>query len=835
MATVLSFTIFGLSICSFICGLIILISNKKEKLNIYFFLSSIGSAIWGLGFGLLLIQTTQQAALICRGFGMIGVFMSILFSTKVFMIIANSPKRLKQIATVISYTGLMLYPFLIMPERATFYIGEFGMSYTFANDIWNTLYNVYDGIFMILSAVTAIVMGKSMKYKREKILCYSLWAFIVLIFTGTMLDTLLPMLGKPAFPGSTIAQFPATLIEFLALIYMKKNSLTLQTVSNHIYHSTDVPIFVINIDSKIEFISDAGYKYFGIEPEHEKEIDVLELFKFESQDELIDIANKKITKECSIKYDNKYCSITIDKVNDVFKDTIGYILIVNDLTEKNKYIAELKQAKDEAENASKSKDNFLANMSHELRTPLNAIIGMNSLLKTETDATKIKEYTQQVDKSSRTLLTMIDELFDFTEIQNGKLDIIEEEYNIIETIKNIINIYKEQIEDKHLLYEVNIDKQIPIKLYGDEKRLKQCIVNLLKNAIKYTKAGKITLNIKTQNNNEKANLSIEINDTGVGIKEEDSQKIFSSFKGLEETKNRNYEGIGVGLATVKKLMTLMNGNLDIKSEEGKGTKCTITIPQRIIDKNESGGYQETNKTHKVGVINDNSNDTKILIKLLNKEFVELEILNTIDYNQIKQSNYDYIFINHDEITNSEEISQNLQEQKIVYLTEEEIQTDKYKILKPISRQKLKEIFNLKDTTKEVYCPNAKMLAVDDNKLNLIVLKGFLKNTGAQIETCTSGADALELTLKNKYDIIFLDHMMPGMDGVETMKNIRSQNTEMASTVPIIVVTANAVEGAKDYYINQGFQAYISKPIDTGLLNETLIKYLPKELIEDKGN
>lgn len=835
MATLLSFIIFGLSICSFICGLIILLGNRKEKLNIYFFLTSIGSTIWGLGFGLLLIQTTELAALICRGFGMIGVFMLIIFAPKVFMIIANSPKRLKQITTVISYAGLILYPFLIMPQRATFYMGEFGMSYTFANDIWNTLYNVYDVIFMILSAVIIIVMGKNMKYKRDKLLYYSLWAFIILIFLGTILDTILPMLGKPAFPGSTLAQFPATLIEFCALIYMRKNSLSLQTISNHIYHSIEMPIFVIDPEAKIEFISDAGYVFFGIEHGNEKEINVLELFKLESCDEILDIANKKNTKECSIKYNNRYCSISIEKVTDVFNDIIGYILLVTDLTEKNKYINELQIAKDEAEEASKSKDNFLANMSHELRTPLNAIIGMNSLLKTETDTSKIKEYTLQVDKSSRTLLTMIDELFDYTEIQNGKLDIIEDEYNIVDTIKVIINSYKEQIEDKHLLYEVNIDKQIPLKLYGDEKRLKQCIINLLKNAIKYTKTGKITLNITTQNNNENVNLLIEVIDTGIGIKEKDTQKIFSSFKGLEETNNRNYEGIGVGLATVKKLMTLMNGNLDIKSEEGKGTKCTINIPQRIIDNTESGGYQETNKTHKIGVINDNSNDTKILIRLLNKEFVELEILNNIDYTQIKQSNFDYIFINHDEITNSEEISQNLQDQKIVFLTEEEIQTDKLKILKPVSRQKLKEIFNLKDKVTEVYCPNAKMLAVDDNKLNLIVLKGFLKNTGAQIETCTSGAEALELTLKNKYDIIFLDHMMPGMDGVETMKNIRNQNTEMASTVPIIVVTANAVEGAKDYYISQGFQEYISKPIDTVLLNETLMKYLPKELIEDKDN
>lgn len=832
MATFLSFLIFGLSVCTLICGLIILSNGRKEKLNIYFFLTALGSTIWGLGFGLLLIQTTQQAALICRGFGMIGVFMLIIFAPKVFMIIAKSPKKLKLITTIISYAGLILYPFLIMPERATFYMGKFGMSYTFANDIWNTLYNVYDIVFMILSAIIVIVMGKNMKYKRDKILYYSLWAFIVLIFAGTILDTVLPMLGKPAFPGSTLAQFPATLIEFWALMYMKKNSLTLQTVSNHIYHSTEMPIFVINIDSKIEFISDAGYKYFGIERDHENEINILELFKFENQDELIEVANKKIAKECSIKYDNKYCSITIDKVTDVFKDVIGYILIVNDLTEKNKYIAELKQAKDEAEDASKSKDNFLANMSHELRTPLNAIIGMNSLLKTETDTSKIKEYTHQVDKSSRTLLTMIDELFDFAEIQNGKLDIIEDEYNLVDTIKTVISSYKEQIEDKHLLYEVNIDKQVPTKLYGDEKRLRQCIVNLLKNAIKYTKVGKITLNIATQNNADNANLLIEINDTGIGIKEEDSEKIFSSFKGLEETNNRNYEGIGVGLATVKKLMTLMNGNLDIKSEEGKGAKCTINISQKIVNQTESGGYHETNSMYKIGVINDNSNDMKILIKLLNREFVELEILNTIDHNQIKQAKYDYIFVNHDGITNQEEIEQNLQEQKIVYLTEEDIQTNKYKIINPVSRQKLKDIFNLKDTNKEVHCPNARMLAVDDNKLNLIVLKGFLKNTGAQIETCTSGAEALALTEKNKYDIIFLDHMMPGMDGVETMKNIRNQNTEMASTVPIIVVTANAVEGARDYYINQGFQEYISKPIDSVFLNETLEKYLPKELIED---
>ncbi len=829
MATLLSYIIFGLSICSLVFGIIILLNNKKEKLNQYFFMTALGSTIWGLGFGLLLIQTTQKAALLCRAFGMSGVVLVIIFATKLFTLIAETPKTFGKIIRVVSYAGVFLYPFLIMPERATFYVGKFGMSYTFANDIWNTLYNVYDVVFMLFCAVVVILMRKKTQYKRDKILYYSLCAFIILLFSGTIFDTVLPMLGKPAFPGSTLAQFGSTMIAFVALLYRQKNTLSLQTISDHIYHSVDMPIFVIDTEANLKFLSDSGYKFFNIEKD--KQINVLEMFSFNTIDEIINLSTKKELKECTIN--DKYLSISVEKVTDIFKDVIGYIILVTDLTEKNKYITELQLAKDEAEEASKSKDNFLANMSHELRTPLNAIIGMNNLLTNETDQTRIKEYTQQVDKSSKALLNMIDELFDFTKIQNGKLDIVDEEYNIVDTIKSIINTYKEQIEYKHLLYEVNVDKSIPLVLSGDEKRIKQCIISLLKNAIKYTNTGKITINVRATNTVFNSVLVIEVKDTGIGIDEENSQKLFSTFKGLEDTNNRNYEGIGMGLVIVKKLMILMNGSLDIKSELNKGTTCTLTLGQNIVNQAECGGFHEKNSTHRLAVIDDGSNDTKILIKLLQRELVELDIITNIDYNTINKKLYDYLFINYDEVNNKEELEQNLKEQKIVYISEENINTNNHKILKPVSRVKLKELLNLREQTKNVHCPKAKMLAVDDNKLNLIVLKGFLKNTGAQIETCTSGQEALELTAQNKYDIIFLDHMMPGMDGVETLKNIKAQNNENAN-IPAIVVTANAVEGAKDYYISQGFQEYISKPIDSEFLNETIRKYLPEELIEDNN-
>lgn len=610
----------------------------------------------------------------------------------------------------------------------------------------------------------------------------------------------------------------------------------MQTVTNHIYHSIDLPIFVINTNNKIEFMSDSGYKFFNLEKDKINSVSITDLFILDYDADFL--INNYTNIECNIKNNNLYCSVSIDKVKDSFGDVIGHIFIINDLTEKNKYITELKEAKEqaekakiEAENASHSKDNFLANMSHELRTPLNAIIGINELIQSDEGKSNVIDYSNQIAKSSKNLLSMIDELFDFSKIQTGKLDIVENEYSIIEVLKNVISSFKDSINEKGLIYEVKVDNEVPSILMGDQKRIRQCIVNILKNSIKYTKSGKISINVSSSILNDKCNLKIEIIDSGIGINSEDIKNLFISFKGLEATNNRNYEGIGIGLTIVKKLMLLMNGKFDISSEYDQGTKCVLDLPQVIIDSSLCGGYEDENSLCDVCIIDDKTIEMSVLKKVLQKEYVDVTICDKLDLNYIKENNFDFIFVNYNGELISEEVG------NVIYLVEDDINLDgKVVLKKPINKVALLNLIrkDKEDVIKEAYCPNVRMLAVDDNKLNLVVLKGFLKKTGATIDSCNSGAEALSLTEKNNYDIIFLDHMMPGMDGVETLKKIRTQNNDNAG-VPILVVTANAVEGAREFYLEQGFTDYISKPIDSDYLNSCLFKYLGEDKVQAKTN
>ena len=347
MALFLAFLIFGLSVCSFVCALVGLLQKNKTENNKYFSITAIGSAIWGIGFGFLLIQTDFKMALLCRSIGMVGLFFFFIFGPKFFLELANSPKWLRKVVTFYSLAGLILYPFLIMPERQTFYVGEFGMSYTFANDIWNTLYYIYIVVYTILCAIILIIMRKNAKYKRTKVLNIGLWLFIIITFLGSILDTLLPMFGFAAFPGSTLGQFLAIFVGFFTFLYQKKNTLTLQTVSNHIYHSIDLPIIVINIEFKIEFMSDSGYKFLNVDKDKLDFVSINDLFVLNFDGDFL--VHNYTNIECVVKNNNAYCNLSIDKIKDSFGDIIGYIFIINDLTEKNKYITELKDAKEQAE------------------------------------------------------------------------------------------------------------------------------------------------------------------------------------------------------------------------------------------------------------------------------------------------------------------------------------------------------------------------------------------------------------------------------------------------------------------------------------------------------
>ncbi len=403
---------------------------------------------------------------------------------------------------------------------------------------------------------------------------------------------------------------------------------------------------------------------------------------------------------------------------------------------------EAEESKKEAEVANKAKSGFLANMSHEIRTPINAVLGMDEMILRECKDVNILEYAQNIENSGRALLSLINDILDFSKIEAGKMELVTADYELGSLLHDCYNMVHIRAEDKNLKFILENDPMLPKILYGDEVRLRQIFVNLLTNAVKYTNEGSVTFSIKGEKINEnKLMLIVSVKDTGIGISEENQKLLFQSFQRLEEKRNRSIEGTGLGLTIVKRLIDLMDAEMELHSVYGEGSEFIVKIPQIVIDWQEMGDFTER-------------------------------------YSRVYASRKTY---NHNFVA-----------------------------------------------------PDARVLVVDDVEINLQVVRNLLKNTKARIDTAGSGEECLKLVEKNKYDIIFMDHMMPYMDGVETMERMKLPQYERNMNTPVIMLTANAILGVREQYLQAGFCDYLSKPMTGMDLENMLLKYLPEELIIEAG-
>lgn len=398
-----------------------------------------------------------------------------------------------------------------------------------------------------------------------------------------------------------------------------------------------------------------------------------------------------------------------------------------------------RSAKETAINASKAKSDFLANMSHEIRTPINAVLGMDEMILRESADENIRQYAVNIKQAGNSLLAIINDVLDFSKIESGKMELIPESYDFSSILIDLIIMISERAQAKNLDMNLKINPELPKILVGDSIRIKQCILNLLTNAVKYTPKGKIIFTVDFQFLQEnKILLKVSVEDTGIGIKKEDMAKLFSPFERIEENRNRTIEGSGLGLNIVKQILSLMNSKLDVQSEYGKGSKFSFVIEQEV-----SG-------SEKVGDIMEN-----------------------------------------------------------------------YK----------KAVSFMEKYTETLIAPAARLLFVDDTEINLEVIKGLLKNTKIQIDTVMSGEEALEKVCENAYDIIFIDHRMPKMDGIETLEAMQKLPKNRCLSKPCIALTANAISGAREMYLKAGFTDYLTKPISPQSLENIIRKYLPQSLID----
>lgn len=425
--------------------------------------------------------------------------------------------------------------------------------------------------------------------------------------------------------------------------------------------------------------------------------------------------------------------------------TCGMILFQNSIYRSENEIAQ--KQKKEIEELNKTQNNFFSSMSHEIRTPINTIIGLNEMILREDVSEEVISDAKSIQGASKMLLTLINDILDMSKMEAGKMEIVRAEYDVGATLSDIVNMIWVRSKNKGLQFHIDVDPALPAKLYGDEVRIKQILINVLNNAVKYTKEGSVTLSIQCRKINgidDTVLVSYSVADTGIGIKKENMPYLFSAFKRIEEEKNRYIEGTGLGLSIVKQLVELMDGDISVNSVYTKGSTFVITIPQKIVTDNKIGKFSIENR-----------------------------------YRMAEREHY---------------------------------------------KQSFEAL-------------RAHVLIVDDNETNLMVAEKLLRDTKVKIDTVISGRDCLKKTLQTHYDVIFMDHLMPEMDGIECLRAIHTQKGGLNINTPVVVLTANAGSDNKEMYRNEGFDGYLLKPVSGGQLEKELLKHLPSELVTlfDEGD
>lgn len=712
-------------------GQVIYYQYNKIKSRFTIFIS-LASAVWSLGFAVVFVTDNTKIAYYGRAVGMIGTIAFIAMGEYYLLSLKQVSKHVWIFANIMSAFGIVVYFFTISPKSTVFFYGETGMTYTFVPGVGNTIYSIYYVIYAIFMLATIVNYLIKADTRMEKATAIRLLVALVIILAGVVLDSVFPSMGLPAIPGSSITQF----IGMLVISYSENSNnfsrINVLNMAQYTYLVSTQPIIVFD-NTSLRLGNVAAFETYN------NLYDMLEkpreefLEEFALSEDFFDYEGKTRIDNAVHKSSGKTVRLITNKITDRYADKIGYITVIDDTSELTAMMESLMESKKQAEISSVAKSAFLANMSHEIRTPLNAIIGFSEVLLKDEDLGKAREQVEDIRSSSNNLLAIINDILDISRIESGQFELLEEKYKTAHVLKDAYLIIETLAKKKGLEFKMEMEENIPKCLYGDAVRLRGILVNVLNNAVKYTPQGSVTFKgYLEQIVDDKAWLRFEISDTGIGIKEENLDKIFVNFSRVDKNRNSSIEGTGLGLAIVKGFLELMGGSISVESTYGQGTKFIVRIPQLIIDESPIG--------------------------------------------QIRFDN------------SSKESSPS----------------------------------NISD----IKFSNVKALAVDDNRVNLKVIHKSLEIYGVDVTIASSGAEAIEKCQNNEYDVILMDQMMPEMDGVEAMKRIRQLSSyyELGGQCKIIALTANAITGVREELLAEGFDEYLSKPINFKRFENLLSTY-----------
>lgn len=718
-----------------LCGISYFLREKNAgRLRYFMLIMGVFGALWSGGYGIMGFAETAKQAELFRTVGIVGVVGFMMTEALMIAYMIHLPKWLYRVYVAAFGLVGVIDLFFFIPDHHDFVRIDGRMCYYATNSMARKIHSGFLAFVTVTMLGMAVIWVCKKKTKREASYVRAMILSNLAILVSIIPDTILPLLGKPSFPSSAYGMFLTYMITWFWATKFNAFSITVSNLSQYIYESANTAILIFDECFQLVLANCYGHRLLEIEDVQHQ--DLTELFQCtqEEADQLLAsvLRENQGVAELVTQKGGVSCSLNFTVARDFQKEPYCIVCFVYDLTKEKNMLCELLQANE-------AKSQFLANMSHEIRTPINGILGMDSMLLKECQDEGLREYAKNIQSAGQSLLSIINDILDISKIESGKLEIIPTRYELFSILNDCYNLTKVKIEEKPITLHMKINENIPAKLYGDEVRIRQVMNNFLSNSAKYTHEGSITFGVDYEEKSEgEIWLIITVSDTGIGIKEEDLEKLFASFTRIEEKRNRNIEGTGLGLSLTKNLVDLMQGEITVKSIYEEGSCFTAKIPQKIIDKTPMGDFDKRYRQY------------------------------------IHQS----------------------EEQAI-----------------------------------SLCAPDAKILVVDDVPMNLIVVKGLLKATKIQIDTAKNGANCLELVQKNRYDIIFLDHLMPEMDGIETLQNMKLLEENPNRNTPVIMLTANAIVGAKEEYMEAGFTDYLTKPVQETLLHEMIMKYLPKELYE----
>ncbi len=718
-----------------VVALLLLLNGDGAKEQKLLIIIMCGSLIQNVGYLLELAAPTVEAAMTAVTVEKVGsAFTPLCYCWFIYVYCyITPPKTLLRILGVISFLSL---PAVIFNWNGLFYrevrwlANEDGFHYVSLS--YGPLYMFFMiGHIIIPYALCIYTLINAIRERSDRQVNHQYWTILGI--------STLPVIVLIAYVCKLIKVYdftPVTLTIAMAMVvivvWSRRNYDFRHLAAEKVLESMGDGVIALDDHDRLVSYNRAAADIFDRLPAHKlgENIRVVEDFREE-------MLNEDIPQSFSIngQHYESHSKHIVDENGKIQ----GSVILILDMTDTKAYINEIKKVRSQAEKASAAKSEFLANMSHEIRTPMNAIIGLNDIIMEECGDTEIYAHAKDVQSAAKNLLTIINDILDLSKVEAGKMELVNVNYYIKTMADEVIGMMDMAASQRGLILKYECDAMIPCRYNGDDGRIKQILINILSNAIKFTKKGYVRAYItgKPGRSEDEEMITFCVEDTGCGIREEDLEKIFEDFRQVDSKRNRSVDGTGLGLAIVKHLVELMDGTIKMESVYGKGTTVTIMIPQKIVD------------------------------------------------------------------------SRPVSEMPEIPQTEEKI-TDMFTV------------------------PGMKVLIVDDNMINRKVARGFLKSYAFDLTEAESGPEAIELVRASWYDLIFMDHMMPGMDGIEAAEIIRRDCGENGAAPVMIALTANAMEGMREHFLEHGFQDFIAKPLDRKELNQLLLRWVPEKYRQNEN-